>query len=174
MNEMAALDVSRAALEALQKGPVPAEADLFPDLEPAALEGLLLQRAERFSRRPFQHFAAGLHNDKVMKVCASLAGIPWQSLAGTMDREELLKLAALLKALPMEIAGALGFGDAMVTAGGCSTAEINPATFASKLANGLYVTGELLDIDGNSGGYNLHLAWTSGILAGRAAAAPAD
>ena len=56
----------------------------------------------------------------------------------------------------------------MLTAGGCALAELDPATFASRLVPGLYVAGELLDLDGDSGGYNLHLAWTSGILAGRA------
>jgi hypothetical protein len=167
----AVLDVSRAALAALREGPVFAEADLFPDIKPAALEKLLLERAERCAGRPFFHFAAGLHNDKVMKVCAALAGIPWQSLADTMDREELLALAALMKALPMEITGSLGFADAMAAAGGCAAAEVDPATFASKKVKGLYITGELLDVDGDSGGFNLHFAWTSGMLAGRAAAA---
>ncbi|MHB0996913.1 MAG: BaiN/RdsA family NAD(P)/FAD-dependent oxidoreductase [Elusimicrobiales bacterium] len=167
----AALDVSRAALKALSAGPVLAEADLFPDVKGAALEKLLAERAGRFAARPFLHFAAGLHNDKVMKVCAALAGIPWQGLTGTADTAELRRFASLLKALPLEIYGALGFGDAMVAAGGCPAAEVDPATFASKKAKGLYVTGELLDLDGDSGGYNLHLAWTSGILAGRSAAA---
>lgn len=167
----AALDASRAAAEALADGPVLAEADLFPDVKAAALQRLLAERAGRFAARPFLHFAAGLHNDKVMKVCAALAGIPWQGLTGTADGAELGRFASLLKALPLEISGTLGFGDAMVAAGGCALAEIEPATFASKKARGLHVTGELLGLDGDSGGYNLHLAWTSGILAGRAAAA---
>jgi len=79
-------------------------------------------------------------------------------------------LARTLKSFTLEVAGSLGFEDAMVTAGGCALSEVGPADFASKKAKGLYVTGELLDIDGDSGGYNLHLAWTSGILSGRAAA----
>jgi hypothetical protein len=166
----AALDVSRAALQALAKGLVTAKADLFPDIREAALGRLLSERAERFAQRPFLHFAAGLHNDKVMKVCAALAGIPWQGLTGAMERAELLGFAALLKALPLEITGSLGFGDAMVTSGGCAPAETDPATFASRIVKGLYVTGEVLDVDGDSGGYNLHFAWTSGMLAGRAAA----
>lgn len=166
----AALDVSRAAAEALAQGQVFAEADLFPDIKAAALEAGLAERARLFAERPFPHFAAGIHNDRLLKVCAALAGIPWQALTGTMDRAELHKLASLLKALPLEISGTLGFGDAMVAAGGCPSSEVDPATFASKKVKGLYVTGELLDIDGDSGGYNLHLAWTSGMLAGRDAA----
>ena len=79
------------------------------------------------------------------------------------------QLAAALKSFSLEVTGSLGFEDAMATAGGCAVAEVEPETFASKKVPGLYVTGELLDIDGDSGGYNLHFAWTSGILAGRAA-----
>ena len=166
----AAINVSRAALAALGEGEVFAEADLFPDTTEGALFRLLSERAARFADRPFCHFAAGLHNDKLMKVLACLAGAQWQALCGRLEPEALDKFAALLKCLPMQIKGSTGFEDAMVAAGGCAPGEVNPATFASKKVKGLYVTGELLDIDGDSGGYNLHLAWTSGMLAGRDAA----
>ncbi len=166
----AALDLSRAAAEALAEGPLQAEADLLPDMEADELQALLAARAERFAERPFSHFAAGLHNEKVMKVCAGLAGINWQALTGQAEQEALYSFGLTLKALPMEVTGTLGFAEAMVSAGGCDTAGVDPATFASRKVKGLYITGELLDVDGDSGGYNLHFAWTSGILAGRAAA----
>ena len=167
----AALDVSRAALEGLRDGPVFAEADLFPDTTASALRKLLAERAERFVSRPFSHFTAGLHNEKVMKVLAGLAGIQWLAPTGSVEEEAMAAFTALLKALPLEITGAQGFGDAMAAAGGVAPAEVDPATFASKKVKGLYITGELLDVDGDSGGFNLHFAWTSGILAGRSAAA---
>lgn len=164
----AALDLSRAALENLAAARLFAEADFFRDFTAQKLKTLLLKRAKSFSGRPFSHFACGLLNEKILKTAAEIAGIAWQgTLSGT---DKLDKFAEILKAFRLEITGSTGFEDAMVTAGGCAPDEIDPSTFASKKVKGLYVTGELLDIDGDCGGYNLHLAWTSGILAGRAAA----
>ena len=163
----AVLDLSRAALAGLEAGPVVIEADFFPDYKPAEFEKFLAGRAAAFAGRPFSHFACGLANEKVLRAAAARAGIAWDSLVLPGCAREL---AAALKSFTLEVSGSLGFEDAMVTAGGCALSEVDPATFASKRVKGLYVTGELLDIDGDSGGYNLHLAWTSGILAGRAAA----
>lgn len=163
----AVLDLSRAALAALEKGPVFLEADLMPDYKPAALEKLLRERAAAFDSRAFSQFACGLLNEKVMRAAGARAGLSWNSLVAPGFEKEL---AGILKAFTLEVAGSLGFEDAMSTAGGCPLSEVDPATFASKKVKGLYVTGELLDLDGDSGGYNLHLAWTTGILAGRAAA----
>ncbi|HNW45481.1 MAG TPA: aminoacetone oxidase family FAD-binding enzyme [Elusimicrobiales bacterium] len=162
----AVLDLSRAALAALSAGPVFIEADFFPEHSAKAFSELLKERAAAFAGRPFRHFACGLLNEKLMRAAAARCGIDWNAPAETAAE----KLAGTLKKFSLEITGALGFEDAMISAGGCSCAEIDPATFASKKVKGLYVTGELLDIDGDSGGFNLHLAWTSGILAGRAAA----
>ena len=131
------------------------------------LAALLEKRAALFAGRPLRHFACGLLNEKLIKAAAARCGLAWDAPAGP----GLDGLAAMLKSFPVSIKGSLGFEDAMVTAGGCALAEIDPATFASRLVPGLYVAGELLDLDGDSGGYNLHLAWTSGMLAGRAAAA---
>jgi hypothetical protein len=162
----AVLDLSRAALSALGEGPVFVEADLMPDYKPAELEKFLRERAAAFEGRAFAHFACGLLNEKVIRAAAARAGIAWTSavLPGC-ERQ----LTSALKSFTLEVSGSLGFEDAMATAGGCSLSEVDPSSFASKKVKGLYVTGELLDIDGDSGGYNLHLAWTSGILAGRSA-----
>lgn len=166
----AALDVSRAAGEALREGPVHLAADLFPDYEAAALLRLLAARVKNFSARPFRHFTCGLANEKVCRAAAARADINEAMSAGLVSGDALARFAANLKGLRFEVTGTLGFEDAMVTAGGCALEEVDPATFASRKVKNLYVTGELLDLDGDSGGYNLHLAWTSGLLAGRAAA----
>ncbi len=166
----AALDLSREALAALKAGPVSLAADLFPDYSPGEMSALLRGRAAAFAGRPFSHFACGLHNEKLLKVCAARCGIGWQAPAPQAAEGKLDALASLLKAFTLELTGTLGFEDAMVTAGGCPVSEVDPVSFASKKVPGLFVTGELVDADGDSGGYNLHLAWTSGILAGRAAA----
>ncbi len=166
----AALDLSRAALDALRRGEARVLADLFPDIPAPKFRRLLEARAAAFSARPFHHFCCGLANEKVCKAAARLAGINMAMSAGLVGKEQLAAFGGALKAMTFGLTGTLGFEDAMVTAGGCSLAEIDPETFASKKVPGLFVTGELLDLDGDSGGFNLHLAWTSGILAGRAAA----
>lgn len=166
----AALDLSRAALEALRRGEAGVEADLFPELPEAGLRRLLAERAKAFSARPFHHFCCGLANEKVCKAAAAIAGINMAMSSGLVSKESLSAFAGALKAMTFELAGTLGFEDAMITAGGCALAEVDPGTFESKKVPGLFVTGELLDLDGDSGGFNLHLAWTSGILAGRRAA----
>lgn len=162
----AVLDLSRAAVTAMKEYKVHLEADFFPELTGKKLAALLEKRAALFAGRPLRHFACGLLNEKLVKAAALRCGLGWDAPAGP----GLDALAAMLKAFPVSLKGPLGFEDAMVTAGGCALSEIEPATFASRLVPGLHVAGELLDLDGDSGGYNLHLAWTSGILAGRAAA----
>jgi len=164
----AALDLSRSALENLERGAVFSAADFFRDFTAQELNALLSERARAFSGRPFSQFACGLLNEKILKTAAELAGIGWREALS--ETGKLNRFGEILKTFRLEITGSTGFDDAMVSSGGCSLAEIDPVSFASKKVKGLYVTGELLDIDGECGGYNLHLAWTSGILAGHHAA----
>jgi predicted Rossmann fold flavoprotein len=166
----AALDLSRAAGAALGGPLVTIEADLVPEYSPEEFLKLLTARVKTFAARPFHHFACGLANEKLCRAAAALAGINEAMSAGMVPPGTLAAFADTLKGMKFEVIGTLGFEDAMVTAGGCALSEVDPDTFESKKQKGLYVTGELLDLDGDSGGYNLHFAWTSGILAGRAAA----
>lgn len=106
-----------------------------------------------------------------------LAGAVLKRLKIKADKEvcscsakELIKLADIVKNLTIDITGDCGFENAQVTAGGLLTKEVNKDTMESKLCSGLYVTGELLDIDGNCGGYNLHFAFATGAIAGMNAA----
>lgn len=89
--------------------------------------------------------------------------------AGTLGKEELKKVAALLKAFPIRITGDNGLKNAQVTIGGADTGEFDPESMQSKKAAGLFVTGELYDIDGDCGGFNLQWAWSSGMLAAESA-----
>ena len=77
-----------------------------------------------------------------------------------------MKLLHLLKAFPVSISGTRPIDEAIVTAGGVSTKEVNPRTMESKLVKGLYFAGELLDLDGYTGGFNLQIAWSTGYVAG--------
>ena len=77
-----------------------------------------------------------------------------------------MKLLQLLKAFPVSVSGTRPVDEAIVTAGGVSTKEVNPRTMESKLVKGLYFAGELLDLDGYTGGFNLQIAWSTGFVAG--------
>ena len=81
-----------------------------------------------------------------------------------------LELSRLMKRLTCSVTGTKTFQQAQVTAGGVDTAQIDSSTMGSKLVNGLYFAGEIMDIDGICGGYNLHWAWASGQRAGKSAA----
>jgi predicted Rossmann fold flavoprotein len=103
-------------------------------------------------------------------LCAR-AGIPETQQAAHLTRPQREALCDLLTALPVEIAGTAGFDEAMVTRGGVPLKEVNPHTLESRKLPGLFLAGELLDLDGPCGGYNLTWAFASGCLAGQSAAA---
>lgn len=98
------------------------------------------------------------------------AGILPDATAGSLPLGWMGKLSGVCKGLRLAISGTKGFEAAQVCAGGVATEEVTPCTFESRLVKGLYFAGELLDVDGVCGGYNLQWAWTSGCLAGKAAA----
>ena len=87
-----------------------------------------------------------------------------------MTGEALAELAGLLTGWEIAVTGTQGFDQAQVTAGGVRTSDVEPDTMASRLVPGLYITGEVLNIDGDCGGFNLQWAWASGMLAGQSAA----
>ena len=89
----------------------------------------------------------------------------------SITKEERKQLCSLIKSLPLTITGDHGFGEAVITRGGVDVDEINPSTMESKILKGLYFAGEIVDVDGICGGYNLQWAWSSGYVAGRSCAA---
>ena len=102
----------------------------------------------------------------MIPVLVRLSGIPEDTKVNSITREQRMKLLHLLKAFPVSISGTRPIDEAIVTAGGVSTKEVNPRTMESKLVKGLYFAGELLDLDGYTGGFNLQIAWSTGFVAG--------
>ncbi len=111
-------------------------------------------------------FAGVLHSRLGQTVVKAAALSPAAPLADLADRD-LTRLAALCKDFPLPVTGTCGFDQAQVTAGGLDTSEFDPHTLQSRLTPGLYACGELLDVDGDCGGYNLQWAWSSARLAGK-------
>jgi predicted Rossmann fold flavoprotein len=99
-------------------------------------------------------------------VIIELSGIQGEKPVNQITRAERRKLVELLKGLTLEICGSRPISEAIVTAGGINTDEINPSTMESKLIKGLYFAGEIIDVDGYTGGFNLTIAFSTGYLAG--------
>ena len=175
------IDCARRVQDAMRKGPVNAEIDFYPDYSMEAFSAMIEKRRQNFlnvsaekkgiSAVLFRDFAAGLHNEKIIMLAASLAGIETDAPLNSVRTGSFGRFGQILKNFTLSISGPAGFDDAAAAAGGINLDEVNPRTFESHIVPGLYITGEILNVDGRSGGFNLHFAWTSGIIAARAAAA---
>lgn len=139
--------------------------DLMPALSDAAVLCKLRERAERLHTRPAGEFFTGLLNKRLGQVLCRLCGCGLHLPAPELPLQEL---AAHIKALRFPVTGVLPLAQAQAAAGGADTKEFN-AQFMSKKRPGLFCAGEVLNIDGDCGGYNLAFAWCSGIAAAKAA-----
>lgn len=140
--------------------------DFLPDQTLAEVENMFCRRVERIPGIPAEDLLTGLLHNKLGRTVCKAAGIGGGTV-GQLPRRKLADCAGLCKAFPLSISGTGGFDVAQVTAGGIQTREFDPHTLESRLVPGLYACGEVLDIDGDCGGYNLQWAWSSGYLAGR-------
>ena len=97
------------------------------------------------------------------------SGIDPEKQVNEVTAEERKRLVDLSKAFTVTLTGLRGYNEAIVTQGGVNVKEVNPSTMESKKLKGLYFAGEVLDLDGVTGGFNLQIAWSTGMLAGRSA-----
>ena len=162
----AAFDLSRS-VSAAGDEPMELQLDLLRGYPLAAVLGHLQSRREAAPDIPAAElFTGALHNRLGRMVVRYAALEPAKPLASLADAE-LSRAAASAKCFVLPVRGTEGFANAQVTAGGIKTAEFDPKTLESRLVPGLFACGEVLDIDGDCGGYNLQWAWASGCLAGR-------
>jgi len=140
--------------------------DLKPALDIAKLDMRLQRDFEKFSRKMFRNSLDELLPKKLIPVIVKLSQIPEEKPVNQITRSERLALAKLLKSLTLEITGSRSVTEAIVTAGGVCTDEINPSTMESKLVSGLFFAGEVIDVDAYTGGFNLTIAFSTGYTAG--------
>lgn len=146
--------------------------DLFPEISFHDMKKMLIDRFQTLSYKSVEHAMIGLINKKMVLPTLSLAGIDKAKLSSELNSAEIENITHQIKDRRFTIKGTLSWRDAQVTAGGVSTKEVDDRTLESKLIPGLYFAGEVLDIHGDSGGYNLAWAWASGYVAGMHAAEP--
>ena len=144
--------------------------DLLPDMAYQEVLDYLLEMTKLYPARAAGDLLSGLLNMRLGYMLVGAAGIAQSEPAVKIKAPQLKKLASLLKGWRLDITGTKDFSAAQVTAGGVPLTELDPHTMASKKAPGLYLAGEMLNIHGDCGGYNLHFAWASGITAGKSAA----
>ncbi len=140
--------------------------DFLPQLDMARLLGLLENRRE--TGLPAEELFTGILHNRLGRVLTRAAGVR-DGLLRALSDADLAACAGIAKGLTLPLEEPLGMDAAQVTAGGVKTAQFDPQTLESRLVPGLYACGEVLDIDGDCGGYNLQWAWSSGYLAGRSA-----
>ncbi|MEH2941798.1 NAD(P)/FAD-dependent oxidoreductase [Lachnospiraceae bacterium KK002] len=150
----------------MEQFPMSMEIDLKPAMTPEQLDRRILRDFEENRNRQFKNGVQKLFPGKLLPVMVSLSGIHPDKKINEITREERRNFAALIKSLPMTLTGLRDFNEAIITRGGVSVKEINPSTMESRLVQGLYFAGEVLDVDALTGGFNLQIAWSTGYLAG--------
>ncbi len=164
------LQMSLAIVDALEHSPVSVSIDLKPALSEEQLRQRLQRDFDQYSKRSFQRILKGLLPRKMVEPFVQMSGIPPRKPGHQITSEERERLLGLLKSLRFNIKQPLPLSAAIVTAGGVSLKEVDSRTMASRLVEGLYLCGEVLDLDANTGGYNLQAAFSTGYVAGENAA----
>ena len=140
--------------------------DFKPALDEKKLDARILRDFTKYANREFKNSLGDLVGRSMIPVLLRLSGIPEDKAVHDITRAERHGLVELLKAFPVTVSGFRPIDEAIVTAGGVNTKEINPRTMESKLVQGLYFAGEVLDLDAYTGGFNLQIAWATGFVAG--------
>ena len=140
--------------------------DLKPGLDEKKLDARILRDFAKYANREYKNALGDLLGRSMIPVILRLSEIPEDKPVHEITKEERRRLVALLKAFPVSVSGFRPIDEAIVTAGGISTKEINPRTMESKRVQGLYFAGEVLDLDAYTGGFNLQIAWATGFVAG--------
>jgi predicted flavoprotein YhiN len=167
----AALHISLAVVDTLEHSPVSICIDLRPDVSWDDARDFLQKVFDRLSRRIFRNILLELVPPILVEPYLEMCGIPADKLGCHINAEERESLLRLIKCLTFNIKGPLSLASAMVTAGGISLKEIESRAMSSRLVKGLYFCGEVMDIDADTGGFNLQAAFSTGRLAGESAAA---
>lgn len=144
--------------------------DLKPAMDREQLDKRILRDFEENAGKQFKNALDKLLPAKLIPVMVELSGIDPHKKTSEVTKKERSRLVELFKELKLTVNGCRGYGEAIITGGGVNVKEIDPKTMGSRLVNGLYFAGEVMDVDALTGGFNLQIAWSTGALAGKSAA----
>lgn len=140
--------------------------DLKPALDYNELDRRILRDFEMFKNKQFKNSLNELLPSKIIPVVIKLSGIDAEKQVNSITKDERKNIVKLLKEFKITITGTRPIEEAIITAGGVNVKEIDPSTMESKIVKGLYIVGELLDVDALTGGFNLQIAFSTGYCAG--------
>ncbi len=135
--------------------------DLTPEIATKELENIISARAKSLHNRPLEDFFTGMLNKRLGQAVLKLSGLSLSANCGSLSGSDIKTVAANIKGLRFKCSGTTGMANAQVTAGGADTSQFFDSTMMSKKVKGLYALGEVLDIDGDCGGFNLSWCWAS-------------
>lgn len=159
------LSASSYAAKTIKKKPLKLIIDLKPALNDEQLDERILRDFQEVQNKSFKNSLDKLLPKKLIPVIIDLSGINPNKKVNEITRQERQGLVRLLKNLTMTLTGLRGFQEAIITQGGVNVKEINPTTMESKLAQGVFFAGEVLDVDAVTGGFNLQIAWSTAYAA---------
>jgi predicted Rossmann fold flavoprotein len=142
------------------------EIDMKPALDEKQLDDRILRDFKKYEKKQLANALSDLLPQRMIQVIIDLSGLDPYKTADQTGRSERQRLMELLKRLPLTVRSARPIEEAIITRGGVSVKEINSSTMGSKLHKGLFFAGEIMDVDGLTGGYNLQIAYSTGALAG--------
>jgi predicted Rossmann fold flavoprotein len=164
------LTLSGPAVARLGRGLLEMSINLKPALSPEKLDARLRRDLDRYGKRSYRNLLKGLLPQKMIDLIVARTGIPPEKPCHQITSEERRRLRELLHDFRLTVIDHRPVDEAIVTAGGVETREVDPRTMASRLVQGLYFAGEVLDVQADTGGYNLQAAFSTGFVAGQAAA----
>ncbi len=154
----------------LEKGKVTARIDAFPDTNEGSLEDFIIKTFDNNKNKNLRTVFKDIAPDGTARAIEMIdIDIDFDKKVHSITKDERKKIVKLLKALPVDIKGLMGYERSVVADGGVSLKELDMKTMSSKLYPNLFITGDLLNINRNSGGYSLQICWTTGYIAGMSA-----
>jgi len=160
------LDMSKEVGQILEQGATQLKIDFKPALTEIELDKRIQKDWQTFTNKDFKNSLDSLLPQKLIPVIIKLSNIDPNKKVNSITKEERKTLLKLLKALELNIINLDGFDKAIITTGGVKLTEVDPKTMRSKIVSNLFLAGEVLDLDGPTGGYNLQVAWSTGFVAG--------
>ena len=142
--------------------------DLMSEYTFANVCDMLSYRVSVLRERTLEEYLTGMLNKRVGQAVLKMCGLKLSDSAATLKNSDIKQIASVIKGMKFKVIGTTGFDNSQVTAGGLDTTQFNPQTMESKKESGLYCIGEILDIDGDCGGFNLQWAWSSAFCASNA------
>lgn len=158
--------VLSASAHLKDKYPCMAYIDLKPALDNTALDKRILRDFEKFQKKHLVNSLEELLPKALIPVIIDLAGVNPHKEISNISKEERRAILSVIKALPLTVTGTRPIDEAIITSGGVKVSEINPKTMESRIVKNLYFAGEIIDVDAYTGGFNLQIAFSTGILAG--------